>query len=665
LSSRRKCLPRVLIISIHSRLQTALLTQFFFCSPSGEKVSPSCVEARLDAILNLDILKHAADVKEATFFEVRSKNRDALAGVDFSVDSGTFDCSTRWIRASRTLLPRVPLEVTCQTSVIQADGTISNDVVTVSKNLLVDPLQEAEVPGIIQNLKKLTRDALVEKITQTMNKEPVDCVLTSGPPGDNIDNDCNSIADDNQYCNYDERIDADGNYNKDCKCTPPFIEVAEDVTLSCSADRSATAVDRPPITYSGFGDCPSMGTFAAFPDLPLDIESDPSENCGDGVLIREYLFVDSSDQKSNTVTRKIFLTSVLPVLDRNLVPAVLRVPCTTSVPDGFFAPADHVPVQLGSSDCANSISEGYNDIGPIDYVGCPDNPEDVNSNKFKGWNVNRRWFVEDECGQRDEYLQNVVREDDVPPVFDEFPTVRVQSYLADPEPINTGFPVVSDDCDPAGVINPEDWNNPWDTGRISFTQSGDIRDLARTFTAKDRVCNEVSRTQTIQTCPFEFRGTTTPYDASTLLPIFDFVNTGKGKKQSFDDKIFFTDGNSPTVEAVNCKVGKVEYLDVTQTDAVWTVIPEDISDGVFKYQSGNEANSNANKKGAKKNNNAANTKGSEFSIQIDNDKITYFKDPVDASDGLGVFRLNLSCRPEGESGQRDLNGCSFLTMQIA
>jgi hypothetical protein len=149
------------------------------------------------------------------------------------------------------------------------------------------------------------------------------------------------------------------------------------------------------------------------------------------------------------------------------------------------------------------------------------------------------------------------------------------------------------------------------------------------------------------------------------LPVFDFVNTGNGKKQSFDDKIFFTDENEETVEAVNCKVGKVEYLDLTRTDAVWTVIPEDISDGVYKYQSGNEENSNANKNTASKNKNAADTKGSEFSIQIDNDKITSFKDPVDASDGLGVFRLNLSCRPEGDSGQRELNGCSFLTMEIA
>jgi hypothetical protein len=62
---------------------------------------------------------------------------------------------------------------------------------------------------------------------------------------------------------------------------------------------------------------------------------------------------------------------------------------------------------------------------------------------------------------------------------------------------------------------------------------------------------------------------------------------------------------------------------------------------------------------------AADTKGSEFSIQIDNDKIAFFKNPVDASDGLGVFRLNLPCRPEGDSGQRDWNGCSFLTMESA
>jgi hypothetical protein len=228
---------------------------------------------------------------------------------------------------------------------------------------------------------------------------------------------------------------------------------------------------------------------------------------------------------------------------------------------------------------------------------------------------------------------------------------------------------VSDDCDPADVMNPEDWEMPIDTGRISFMNSGDLdggeRDFVRTFTAKDRVCNEVSRTQTIhQSCPFEFRETassTTHYDASSLLPVFTFLNTGNAKKQSFNDRFFFTDDNMETVEAVNCKVGTVEYLDVTQTDAVWTVIPEDISDGVFKYQSGNEENANANKKKEK---NAANKNDSEFSIQIDDDKIASFKGPVDASGGLGVFRLNLSCRAEGDSGQRELNGCSFLTMEI-
>jgi hypothetical protein len=607
------------------------------------------------------------------FLQVQSENRDALAGSSFSVDPNTFDCSTRWVRSDQTFLPRFPLEVTCQTSVILADGTVSTEVFSVTKRGLVDPNDGATVPGIIQELIKVTKNALADKITGTMTKEPVDCVPEAGLPGDGVDNNCNGVADDNKFCHYEDQVDTSGKYNKDCQCTPPFIRPAEAVTLSCSADRSVTAVARPPIVYSGFDGCPTTGTFAAIADEP-QLGSNPFENCGNGVLIRTYLFADAFAQRSNTVTTKITLEAAPPVLDRSLVPAVRKLPCTDEVSDGFLAPDDVVPVELGSSRCASRISEGYEDLAPIDYVGCPENMEDVDNNKFKGWNVNRRWFVEDECGQQDEYFQNVVREDDVPPVFDTFPSVRVQSYRASFEPINTGFPVVSDDCDPADVMNPEDWNMPMDTGRISFMDSGDLdggeRDFVRTFTAKDRVCNEVSRTQTIQTCPFEFQETassTTHYDASSLLPVFKFVNAGNAKKQSFNDRIFFTDENMETVEAVNCKVGTVEYLDVTQTDAVWTAIPEDISDGVFKYQSGNEANSNANKKNKNKNKNknAANKNSSEFSIQIDDDKIPSFKGPVDASDGLGVFRLNLSCRAEGDSGQRELNGCSFLTMEIA
>jgi hypothetical protein len=46
--------------------------------------------------------------------------------------------------------------------------------------------------------------------------------------------------------------------------------------------------------------------------------------------------------------------------------------------------------------------------------------EDVDSNKFKGWNINRRWFVEDEGVVWDEYFQNVVREDDVAPCLTPF-----------------------------------------------------------------------------------------------------------------------------------------------------------------------------------------------------------------------------------------------------
>jgi hypothetical protein len=608
------------------------------------------------------VLKERADVLQTNFLQVQSENLDALAGFSYSVDPSTFDCSTRWVRSNRLFLPKFPLEVNCTTPVILADGTVSTEVCSVSKNRLVDPIPQLDaeptVPEIIHELIELTKNELTAKITATMTKEPLDCVPTAGLPGDGVDNNCNGVADDNRSCNYEDQVDTSGNYDKDCQCTPPFIGPAEAVTLSCAADRSVTAVARPPIIYSGFNGCPETGTFAAIADEP-QVDNNPFENCGNGVLIRTYLFADAFAQISNTVTTEITLETEPPVLDSSLIPAVRKVPCMDEVSDGFLAPDDVMPAELGSSRCASRIAEGYKDLSPIDYVGCPENMEDVDKNKFKGWNVNRRWFVEDECGQQDAYFQNVVREDDVPPVFDTFPSVRVQSYRASFEPINTGFPVVSDDCDPAEVMNPEDWKMPLDTGRISFMDSGDLdggeRDFVRTFTAKDRVCNEVSRTQRIQTCPFEFReraSSTTHYDASSLLPVFKFVAAGNAKKQSFSDRLFFTDENMETVEAVNCKVGTVEYLDVTQTDAVWTAIPGDISDGVFKYQSGNEKNAFANKNNG-------------FSIQIDDDKIASFKGPIDASDGLGVFRLNLSCRAEGDNEQQELNGCSFLTMEIA
>lgn len=79
---------------------------------------------------------------------------------------------------------------------------------------------------------------------------------------------------------------------------------------------------------------------------------------------------------------------------------------------GFLAPDDDIPEDLGSNKCASEVNEGFEDIS-IDYGCCPEKSPDEANNKYKGWNVDRRWFVQDECGQEDDFTQVVEREDEV------------------------------------------------------------------------------------------------------------------------------------------------------------------------------------------------------------------------------------------------------------
>ena len=327
--------------------------------------------------------------------------------------------------------------------------------------------------------------------------------------GRTSDDDCNGSTDDNVLCDFSDRLDSSGNYEKDCQCTPPFLGPVASVELSCSANRSVAALGRPGVTFSGLTGCPTSGIFLGEIDTPDEVQN-PFKNCGDGILYREHRYRDSFTQQSNTVTQRITLTAAPPELDESLLDAVTFVPCTDPVDEGALAPTVEIPDDLGQSQCADDLEESYKDIS-IDYVGCPANPADPDNNKYKGWNVQRRWAVTDQCGQEDFFLQNVVREDEIAPVFDSFPLVRVQSCRASLEPFNTGFPVASDDCDRPNVINPSDWNEPTASGRITYTDTGDLpdtgcpADFEREFVVQDRVCNQVSGKHTIQTCSFDFQ----------------------------------------------------------------------------------------------------------------------------------------------------------------
>lgn len=134
-----------------------------------------------------------------------------------------------------------------------------------------------------------TRDALAAKITENMTKEPVSCIKAPGYPADGKDNDCNSRIDDDISCDYSDMIGVSGLFEKDCKCSPPVLNVASisDQTLMCTEPRGPKVLGRPSITFwnASVTGCPNnQGQF----ELQNDIVLGDGLKCGAGVIKREH-----------------------------------------------------------------------------------------------------------------------------------------------------------------------------------------------------------------------------------------------------------------------------------------------------------------------------------------------------------------------------------------
>lgn len=91
----------------------------------------------------------------------------------------------------------------------------------------------------------------------------------------------------------------------------------------------------------------------------------------------------------------------------------------------------------------------------------------------------------------------------------------------------------------------------------------------------------------------------------------------------------------------DCLETTVEYLDTTRTDAVWTTVPKNLSNGVFKIDDGRT-----------------------FSIQLNDERLSTYEAIIGANNGKGGFRNLLSCRQEGTTGRRSLNGCLMFEVTL-
>lgn len=152
---------------------------------SGQTVEEACVKRRLEELSKVNFNVGRANLEYDNFLRVESENLDALAGVTYSTDASTFVCTSRWIRGDATDAGEVPLEVTCSTPQIMANGTISTETLSATKSLFIkmDADSYFSIPTIIETLTSQTRTELVNIITNTMTRKPLDCEPTPGPAG--------------------------------------------------------------------------------------------------------------------------------------------------------------------------------------------------------------------------------------------------------------------------------------------------------------------------------------------------------------------------------------------------------------------------------------------------------------------------------------------------
>lgn len=161
---------------------------------------------------------------------------------------------------------------------------------------------------------------------------------------------------------------------------------------------------------------------------------------------------------------------------------------------------------------------------------------------------------------------------------------------------------------------------------------------------KDRVCNQISATHTIQSCAFEFQplvSSTVDYDVSSLLPTFEYPVTNDASRRVFQDAVVFLEDPVTEVNIKNCNVNTAEYLNVHRTDALWTRIPKSTANGVFKIGKGNDKS---------------------FTIQINQDRLPTYESIVNESGGAGVIRLSLTCPKAGT--KQVLEGCLMFHLRL-
>ncbi|CAB9515138.1 expressed unknown protein [Seminavis robusta] len=633
----------------------------------AEKVPlKACVKDHFEKLAAAKILESQRALAESLRDQVLNDNLSSLKGDTYTVDLDSITCTTKWLSENEDTAGNTPLEVTCSTPGIQADGSIG-EYFNKTRSEFINPDNASAFSSQKEALIQTTKKALIDEITKFMTKEPTDCIATAGYPADGVDNDCDSLIDEDVTCNYADMIDGTGMFDKDCKCAPPVLDAStiSDKTLNCTAPRGPSVLGRPTISFgnASVSGCPSAiseGQYLSPVDTVVNGQ-DPATACGTGQLVRQHTYQDSLGQNSNTVSQLLILTSVPPQINTTVVKPLITVSCEAEVPPdpGSLAPAVGIPGDLAIETCATNLEDGYEDLS-IDYVGCPENP--AGNGNWKGWNVVRKWFVRDECGQEDILNQTIVRQDMTKPYFESFPQARIQSCRSSSFIADTGFPVAADNCDPAEVLGT----------RISYSdtvvfQDGCTVDTERDFSVSDRVCNVHTEKQSIHSCPMEFEpmvGSTTSYDPTSLLPTFVYNTSGDERQTYLDSVVFLTgtileDGSYEKIALDNCKEGVLEYL-APGSIVDWNEVVYPYSQNVtFKVDEGNT--------------------DKKFSAELaDHDNpahLPYFQSILDLNNnGIGTFRLNLECRDplafeaskggggkkgnrELRNGHRDIKGC--------
>jgi len=257
--------------------------------------------------------------------------------------------------------------------------------------------------------------------------------------------------------------------------SPPVIEDLADLNINCS---SLTPGQTTPSAPFGTGQ-------AAVPTVRDICDTTPSltfsdqtfgDLCPDAQLIvRTWL---ASDDCSNTSTEIVNIRIFLDQLPNLVVPST---PNPIDCEDGTLpAIGSRVGTATASQACGVSVTLTYQDT--LSFNECPER-------------INRLWIARDECGNESNQLQTIVVDDNQSPQFLTIPPAITINCEDDTHPGQTGFPLVSDNCDfPVCSIT---W---FDVITEIGTQIGSCkRDqrIRRTFVARDSCGNQSTITQDI------------------------------------------------------------------------------------------------------------------------------------------------------------------------